>query len=172
VGQWSFSILTESRHVSAATAGFWVSLYYASFTAGRLIFGFALIRLPIKSVIFLSLTMICVGTLLFILRFADFLAPTGLFLIGFAAGPLFPCLIALTSERVGSIHTANAMGFQVAAAAIGGALLPAVSGFLSRITSLEGIPFIHLGEAVIIAILLLGLPSTGKRKTFLKSNRT
>lgn len=172
VGQWSFSILTESRHIPPSTAGFWVSLYYASFTVGRLFFGIVLSRIPVKPVMFLSLLMICLGTLLFILRFADPLAPIGLFLIGFFAGPIFPCLIYLTSERVGQDHAANAIGFQVAAAAIGGALLPAVSGFLSRITSLEGIPFIHLGEAVIIAILLLGLPSTQKQKTLLQSNHT
>src|SRR5205807_1395794 len=38
-GQWSFSLFTESRHVSKEIAGLWVGIYWGSFTVGRIFFG-------------------------------------------------------------------------------------------------------------------------------------
>jgi hypothetical protein len=55
----------------------------------------------------------------------------GLALAGLASGPIFPSLIATTPARLGEAHGANAVGFEVAAAALGQALLPGLIGLLA-----------------------------------------
>ena len=65
---------------------------------------------------------------------------TGLFalaLLGIGLGPVFPTLIAATKIKVGEQHVQNAIGFQVAAAALGGGLMPAGVGLLVSATGLE-----------------------------------
>ena len=39
VGQWSFTLLTESRNVAAESAGMWVTVYWGSIGVGRVVFG-------------------------------------------------------------------------------------------------------------------------------------
>jgi fucose permease len=39
IGQWAYTLLTESRGVDATTAGLWVSLYWGAFTGGRILWG-------------------------------------------------------------------------------------------------------------------------------------
>ena len=61
----------------------------------------------------------------------------GLALIGLALAPIFPSLIATTPERLGTAHTANGVGFQIAAAVLGQSLLPGMMGILARHLGLE-----------------------------------
>ena len=39
VGQWSYSLLTKARSIVPRAAGLWVSAFWVSHTAGRIIFG-------------------------------------------------------------------------------------------------------------------------------------
>ena len=52
----------------------------------------------------------------------------GLLVAGVAAGPVFPTLISMTPARVGVASAGTVVGFQIAAAAAGQALLPAALG--------------------------------------------
>ena len=59
---------------------------------------------------------------------ASVLATMGIYaLLGLSLAPMFPSFIALTPGRMGQAHAANAVGFQVSAAVLGGTAL--VSGF-------------------------------------------
>jgi ABC-type proline/glycine betaine transport system permease subunit len=60
-------------------------------------------------------------------------------------------MVSGTRDRVGAQHAANTIGIQIAAAGLGGALLPGLAGILARQISLEVIP-VYL--AVLIASLL------------------
>ncbi len=46
--------------------------------------------------------------------------------MGLSSAPVFPSLIAATPGPVGTAHTTNAIGFQIAAAAAGQSLLPGI----------------------------------------------
>jgi fucose permease len=73
--------------------------------------------------------------------------------MGLAAAPIFPLLIATTPERLGEAHTANGVGFQIAAAVLGQSLLPSLVGLLAQHHDLE-----IVGPALFTtALLLLGL---------------
>lgn len=155
VGQWIFTILTESRGINAAQAGLWTSAYWGSLTAGRIIFGFILTRLSVHRVLVGALIGVVTGALLLVINQNDSLNLTGIILIGFANAPIFPCLISMTPKRVGEKHAANIIGFQISAAMIGGALLPAFAGLLTASFGWEVIPLTYLIEAVLLLILYL-----------------
>nr|MCU0495578.1 MFS transporter [Chloroflexaceae bacterium] len=99
-GQWSYSLLTQSRGVAEDVAGVWVSVYWGTFTAGRIIFGLIATRFPLRLMLRLCLLLALLGAALISLNLADGLTFAGLALLGLALAPLFPSLIATTPERV------------------------------------------------------------------------
>jgi fucose permease len=139
-GQWSFSLFTGSRHVAREIAGLWVSVYWGSFTVGRIFFGAiapwirpaALIRLCLAG-------MVLSAALLGWSDSAD-IGCLALAALGFALSPLFALMITRTQERLGPVHAPNAIGLQVGAAALGVGVLPGLGGVLAARLGLEMIP--------------------------------
>ena len=155
VGQWVFTILTQSRSIQEESAGLWTSAYWASLTAGRIIFGFVLIRLPVRIVLLTAFAGIVVGSVLFLTAPLPLIAFLGILIIGFANAPVFPCLISITPQQVGAKHAGNAIGFQVSAALIGGAVLPGFAGLMTDYFGWEIIPFLFVIESILLLALYL-----------------
>jgi fucose permease len=149
-GTWAFSLFTEGRAIAVREAGLWVSIYWGSLTAGRLVFGFIAEWRAARLMLRLCLVGIALGAALIWLDFTSLLSFLGLGLMGFAAGPIFPSMIAATPARLGNAHTANGVGFQIAAAVLGQALLPAMVGVAASRLGLESV-----GPCLLLAALLL-----------------
>jgi fucose permease len=77
-------------------------------------------------------------------------------LLGFVQAPVYPALVTLTPSQFGSAHTANAVGFQVAASVVGGAGLPALMGVLAQAFGLETIVPTLLAAAVLQIVCYWG----------------
>ncbi|WP_207508297.1 MFS transporter [Telluribacter humicola] len=155
IGQWIFTILTKSRMIPDATAGFWTSVYWGSLTAGRIVFGFIMVRFSVHKVLTTCFFGAIVGALLFALNPTEPIVLGGIIMMGFFVAPVFPSLIAMTPDRIGDRHAGNAVGYQVSSAMIGGALLPGFAGLMIDYFGIEVISKIHVFEAVIMCILYL-----------------
>jgi fucose permease len=152
IGQWVYTFFTQARGVDLNTAGQWVSIYWASFTAGRVVFGIIANRLPISRAITACMLITVVGSLLMWANLGDAASLIGLAAAGFVIGPIFPLLISTTPDRVGK-HANNAVGIQVSAASLGIAALPALAGVLAERIGIDSIaPFI-----VVVAVITLVL---------------
>ncbi|MCX7683467.1 MAG: hypothetical protein N2508_16115 [Anaerolineae bacterium] len=152
-GQWAYSLLTHSRALAPAVAGRWVSVYWGTFTVGRILFGFVAARAGLIPLLRVCTAGIVVGAMLFWSNVSALLSGLGLALIGLCVAPLYPSSTSLTPARVGSEHAANAIGFQVAAGGLGFALMPSLAGVLARALGLEILgPFLCVAS---IATLLL-----------------
>ena len=149
-GQWIYSLLTESRGVSTAVAGAWTSLYWASLTLGRILFGFIVHRVAPTTLLRWCMAGAVLGALLIWLALPPWLAFAGIALMGLALAPQFPLLISATPGYLGPRHSANGVGFQVAAASLGGALLPGLFGLLARASGLE-----LLGPFLLVVVLAM-----------------
>ncbi|MEN3334919.1 MAG: hypothetical protein V7641_4284 [Blastocatellia bacterium] len=149
-GTWAFSLFTEGRAIAMREAGLWVSIYWGSLTAGRLVFGFVAELRAARLLLRLCLVGIALGAALIWLNLSNLSSFLGLALMGFAAGPIFPSMIAATPGRLGEAHTANAVGFQIAAAVLGQSLLPATVGVVASRLGLESV-----GPSLLLAALLL-----------------
>ena len=147
-GQWSYSLFTEARGVGPEVAGVWISVYWGSLTAGRLLIGFVSDRIGNANLVRACMFGILVGSVLICMQGHVELGFIGLALIGFSLAPVFPALVSATPARVGSIHVANAMGFQISAAAMGGAIIPGLTGVLAMDLGLEVIGPVLIVTAV------------------------
>jgi fucose permease len=152
-GAWPYSLFIEARAIPAMTAGLWVSIYWGSFTFGRLVSGIVVHYVLVQRLLrFCILGMIC-GAALIWLNFTGVLNFLGLALLGLSAAPVFPTLIATTPQRLGEVHTANGVGFQIAAAVLGQSLLPALAGVLASRLGLDVVAPTLLAAAILLLAL-------------------
>jgi fucose permease len=152
-GQWVYSLLTRSRGVPTALAGTWVSLYWASLTLGRILFGFVVQRVSPTTLLRWCMVGAVLSALLIWVNGAPWLAFAGIALMGLSLAPQFPLLISATPDYLGAAHAANGVGLQVAAASLGGAAVPSLIGVLAAAYSLEVLgPFL-----MVTALLMAGL---------------
>ena len=150
LGNWTYTVFTESRGVSPQLAGLWAAGFWATFTIGRVLAGLYAHRIRLNTMMYGALILSLVGAIWFWWNPIALVGVAGVFVVGFAMAPIFPGLISSTSQRVGQRHAGNTIGIQISAAALGGALVPSLAGFLAERTSLEIIP-------VILCVALLGL---------------
>ncbi len=153
VGQWSFTVLTESRSIGAKIDGTLVTIYWGSILAGRVVFGFVVDRMGIDQLVRLSLVTAVIGVGLFAWNPTLLSAPIGLALSGLGLAVIFPCLMTRTPQRLGKELAAHAIGFQVGAAMIGAAVLPSLCGFIAQGVGLRFVP----ATLFVMAIALFAL---------------
>ena len=154
-GAWVFSLLYEARDVATASAGTAVSLYWGGLFASRLGYAFLPSNAHPESIIKLCIVTALVAVVTLALNLHPLVDTAAIALMGFAAGPIFPSLIATTPERVGPKHTANTVGLQVSMGAVGLAALPALCGLVAQHWGLELIPIVlTIGWSVLLAAYL------------------
>jgi fucose permease len=90
------------------------------------------------------------GAALFALPLNIEAALAGLILAGIGLAPVFPCLMSRTPQRLGTGLSAHAVGFQVGAAMIGAAAIPAMLGLIAERNGLSAVPV----GIVIVAVVL------------------
>jgi fucose permease len=164
-GAWAYSLFTEARAIPMSTAGLWVSIYWGGLAIGRFLCGLAIGFVSVSLLLPVCMVSIALGATLIWLNFANMLSFLGLALIGLASGPVFPSLIATTPERLGEVHTANGVGFQIAGAALGQSLLPWVVGMLAHQSGLEIVGPALLTAAVFLLVVYISLSAVASAKT-------
>lgn len=152
-GQWSYSLFTEARGVAPGVAGIWVAVYWAGLTAGRIVSGAIASRVPGDALLRLGTIGTVFGALLIWWDPGMSSGFLGLAVLGFALAPIFPTLIAQTPTRLGPSHATSAIGFQVAAAYLGTAAIPGLTGVLAGHWGLAVIGPCLFGTAVVLLLL-------------------
>ncbi len=151
-GNWAYTVLTESRMMAEFSAGVWVSIYWGALTGGRLILGAIGSRVAPRTVLHLSMLGSIAGSILFWLDPAG-LGVAGLTLLGFSLAGVFPILVALTPGWVGEERAPAVIGYQISAAAFGGAALPWLAGELIDVWGLEVVgPFLAVVALAMTAL--------------------
>jgi fucose permease len=151
LGQWSFTILTESRDFAPKMAGLSVTAYWASIGVGRVLFGFVVERVGIDRLLRVSAVLAVMGTALFVV--SRTLSLLALAMVGLALAPIYPCLMSRTPQRVGMAYSAHAIGFQSCAAMIGAVSVPSLAGLLGERFGLEIIAGLILGMTLAFGVL-------------------
>lgn len=153
MGLWTYTLMIEGRGMDAANAAWIASLFWGGLTGGRLVAAATGGRMPARALLPLCQALVLAGVVI-VWADAGFTASAlGVAIAGAACGPIFPTLIATTPRRVGALHAANAVGFQVGAAAAGIALLPATVG---AIAAGSGVPAIAPIFVVLAVLLIMG----------------
>jgi len=156
-GQWAYTLFVEGRGISAQAAGFGVSAYWGALAVGRLLAGIVDDRVSPATLTRWSMGGMVLGAVLIWLNAGVWLSFGGLVLMGLSAAPVFPTLIGATPLRFGPAQAATVIGFQVGAASLGIAGLPALAGVLAVRQGLEIIPVVLVLGAVVMAALHEGV---------------
>jgi len=152
-GQLANTLFIEARAIPQEIASSWVSAYWGSFTIGRILMGLLALRLGDKLLLNISFMLTVLGAALFFLNPSEIFSFIGLLGIGFGLAAIFPILISQTTQRVGPQHAANAIGFQIGCAGLGGATLSGLGGILAEYVGAEAISlFIFLGALLCFAL--------------------
>ncbi len=154
-GLWAASILVGDRGLAAAEAGFWVSLYFGSITAGRFAVGLVANRIGNRRLVRLGIGMAMAGALLFAwpALFGD-VSRLGLVLMGLGCAPIFPSLMHETARRFPPETLRRLIGRQMTCAYVGISVVPAAFGVLAASAGLGTV------MPVVIALFLVLLLCT------------
>jgi fucose permease len=155
LGSWSYTLLTESRHVPVAVASVMVSGYWLGLTAGRLALAHSAQRWGAARLIQVCLAGTLGAVLLVWVAPAGAVAALGLWVAGFSLGPMFPSTIALIDATVSPRLQQSAIGFAAGFGAMGGATFPWLAGNLIQRVGLTALlPF---SAVLTLALLVLWL---------------
>lgn len=151
-GQWVSTLFTEARGIPLETAGFWVSIYWGSFTVGRIFFGAIINMVPANRLMRACMAAMVAGAGLLWWGPTPEVGFFGLALLGFAQAPMFPVFISQAPVWMGARHAPNAIGFQVAGASLGIAVVPSLIGLVAT-DSPQVIPAFFFTTAVLVVIV-------------------
>jgi fucose permease len=152
-GQLLYSLFTESRGVRPTTAGLATGGYWAALTEGRFVFGQIAASVSRGAILRTGLGLAPVGAALLWWDVAVPVSVAGAALLGFALAPVFPTLISVTPQRVGARFAAHAVGFQVAVANLGIAVLPWLVAVAARRVGLEFVcVFLFAASTLLLAM--------------------
>lgn len=151
-GQLVNTLFVEGRAINQETASLWLSMYWGSFTAGRILLGIVALRINDAALLAVSFFMMLIGAFLLTTNTFPMMNMLSLILLGSGLAGIFPTLISQTPARVGKRFSAQSIGFQVGFAGFGGAIIPGIIGYFAQQFSLE---YIAYG---VFAVALLVIP--------------
>jgi fucose permease len=156
LGSWSYSLLTQERHQAVLLASWMVSGYWLGLTVGRVALGHVAERVGSQRLIIGCLGGVLAGVLLVWWAPAGVVAACGLWLTGFALGPIFPTTIAVVNGLVSQRLQQSAIGFAAGLGSMGSAVFPWLAGNLVQRAGLWSLlPYAALLALVMLAFWLL-----------------
>ena len=131
-GIWGYLFLTAGRALPHEVAGVAVAAYWAMMFVGRAVFGPVAERIGPTRVLGAAVVGVSLGAALMMVPGPSFVAVIGMMTLGLAAAPIFPLFTLTTGQRgAGDADgTTRTVGLQVAASAVGSAVLPAGIGLV------------------------------------------
>lgn len=163
-GAWAFTYLTEELGISGGVGGLVVAGYWAGFTASRLLLGAIAERVQPDTVLRWSAGSAAVAFMVLWWSPEAWIGAVSLIVAGFAHGPVFPLEILLTPRRFGPALTATVVGFEIAAANVGGALLPGLMGLAIGLQGLSVLPPLLVFNALVLLAAIEMLHRQGRQE--------
>jgi fucose permease len=127
-GDWSYTQLTAGRSVPADLASWSASLFWVGLAGGRVALGVFGNRARPSRLLDVGVALAVLAALAFWLSPPLVAAFIALPALGIAISLIFPLLLSLTPERVGSAMTPHTVGYGLAAGNIGAGAIPALTG--------------------------------------------
>jgi len=156
-GQWAATYLRGPIGLSAAGAGAVVFAYWGALTAGR--FAVAVPRRPPAParLVHWGTLLALGGTALVWWHPSRAVLVLGIAVLGASLAPVYPALVTLTPIRVGAHRALQVIGWQVAAAGVGGAAVSALAGLVLQRAGLSAYPPVIVAAAVVVAVSAFAL---------------
>jgi fucose permease len=164
LGAWTFVYLTEEVGLAGTTGGLVVTAYWVGFTASRLLLGAVGDRVDATRVLRSSVVATATGVAVFWLSPTVWVVIVALVLTGFAHGPIFPLEMLKTAERFGASLAATVVGFEIAAANVGAAIIPGSMGLVVERFGLTTVPAMLFAATLLVWVAIEGLRAVSARE--------
>jgi fucose permease len=157
-GDWSYTQLTAGRSVPADLASWSASLFWAGLAGGRAGLGLFGNRARPARLLDAGVGLALLASLAFWLGPQLVAAFIALPALGIAISLIFPLLLSLTPERVGSAMTPHTVGYGLAAGNLGAGGIPALTGL-----ALQSAGVLALGPIlVLLAVVMAALHAVSR----------
>ena len=123
------SYFVMAKGLSPGEGAQWMSYYFAAIAFGRLLAGFATLRLQGSHIIRLCLITTLFGATLMSSSLPLWACLLGFSLIGLGCGPIIPCLLHEMPARFGRQYAQQLTGYFLASCVLGATLLPPIFGY-------------------------------------------
>lgn len=147
LGTWGATYAVNSFAIAPDEAAMWVSLYYGGIMLGRVIAGFASMKLNDKALIKGGIITAFVGIIIFALPLGK-LSLAGFLLIGIGFGPIFPSILHSVPERFGTTYSADLTGYHMGGAYGIGFAVQLIYGYTASATTFKITPFVLLALCI------------------------
>ena len=148
-GLWGSSYLVTARGLSTEVAALFISTYFVGITSGRLFSGFLSLKLNNRQMIQLGVCIAILGAVGLAVPLPQFYTALAFYLFGLGLAPMFPAMMHETPIRFGRVHSQDIIGYQIAAAYVGFAILPPFLGLLMKQLT------IHCFSGFVLACVLI-----------------
>jgi fucose permease len=152
LGLWGSSFLVFVKEMPPAAAAQWIALFYAGITLGRLIAGFITMKMSNITMIRIGQITALTGSALLLLPLSGNFALMGFVMAGLGLAPIYPCMLHETPCRFGKEHSQKIMGYQMAAAYTGSAVLPPLLGMIAVYLTIAILPLFVLTYIIIMLV--------------------
>lgn len=143
LGTWGATYAVNVFGLSPDVAAKWVSLYYGGIMFGRIVSGFVSMKVSDNWLIKGGMMIAAVGMIIMAMPIGS-LSLTGLMLIGFGFGPVFPSVLHSVPSRFGTDYSADVTGYHMGGAYAIGFSVQLVFGYLATATTFVITPFVLL----------------------------
>ena len=131
-GLWASSYLVKFRGIDSETAAKFASLFFLGITFGRFLCGFIVDKFGDKSLIRFGIIIIVFGVALVAIPIkSDITALAGLVIIGLGCAPIYPSVIHATPSNFGAENSQAIIGIQMASAYAGSTFMPPLFGVIA-----------------------------------------
>ncbi|MDR1531948.1 MAG: MFS transporter [Clostridiales bacterium] len=138
---WSASYLVKMKGMPPESAAGWVSLFFLGITAGRMVSGFASIKLSNEALIRIGAILIIAGLALMLPPLPVIFTIIAMMLVGFGLAPIYPAMLHQTPIYFGKQNAQATMGLQMAFAYTGTTLMPPLFGQVFSRVSFSVMPY-------------------------------
>lgn len=153
VGDWTALYATRMQHVNNSIAAWSVGCFWLALLSGRLLNVALLRRIPEPLIYWLSLAVALAGISLYLFSYSSRQVLLAALVTGFGLAPVFPLLLSFASE---SLLACRNSGWVFSSAALGGAVVPWLTGWTSaRFGSLRVAFIVPASAAGLIVALSL-----------------
>ena len=147
LGTWGATYAVNVFSLPPDEAAKWVSLYFCGIMVGRIIAGFASIKLNDKALIKAGIITALVGIIVFALPLGK-LSLLGFLLIGTGFGPIFPSILHSVPARFGTTYSADLTGYHMGGAYGIGFIVQLIFGYAATGTTFKITPFVMLALCI------------------------
>ena len=143
LGTWGATYAVNTFSIPPDEAAKWVSLYFGGIMLGRIIAGFASMKMSDKALVRAGIITAFLGIIVFALPLGK-LSLIGFILIGTGFGPIFPSILHSVPERFGTTYSADLTGYHMGGAYGIGFTIQLIFGYAATLITFKITPFVLL----------------------------